>query len=77
MWTAILENLDNLIQQIVHATPLRCDSRYHRNPGKASEGIVIEMVFSFLKFIKHVQGHHHLDVHVDELSCEVEIAFEA
>ncbi len=41
-----------------------------------AQKFVVDSVARFLEFVVHVEGYHHLAVHVDQLGCEVKVAFE-
>ena len=60
----------------LHAAPGFEDGGYHRYTQETTQGGKVEAVAALFKFVEHVQGTYHRQVHVDELGGEVEIAFE-
>ena len=36
----------------------------------------VQLVATLLQLVVHIQGHHHRDVHIDQLGGEVEVALE-
>ena len=38
--------------------------------------VVVDVVASFLGLVEHIESAHHADVHIDELSGEIEVALQ-
>ena len=63
-------------EQLFHAAPRGEHRGHHRHPEEAAQLVVVHVVAPLLGLVKHVQGAHHAQVHVDELRGEVEVALE-
>ncbi len=72
---ALIE-LDDGIEELVHASTVGKDGRNHGESEELAELVVVDVVATFLSLVKHVEGAHHADVHVYQLGGEVEIALQ-
>ena len=72
----VLEYFGYGIEQPADAGSLRSDRRNDRNAQHAAQVFVIEPCAGLFHLIVHVQGDDHLDVHVDKLRGEEQVAFQ-
>ena len=71
-----LIHLNHLMEEFLH-TATRGEHRgLHGHTKEARQGIEVDVVASLLRLVKHIEGHHHTNVHIDELGGQVEIALE-
>ena len=71
-----LISLDDGLEQFGHSLARGEDCGHHRHAEQARERVNVDVVAASLGLVKHVQGAHHAQVHVDELRGEVEVALE-
>ena len=61
------------MEQEIYAHASLEGSRYERHSEQLSESLHVKVVASFLKLVVHVEGTHHSQVHIDELSGEIQV----
>ena len=64
------------MKELVDAFSRSSYSRYNRDTNQFAQLFIIQMIATSLQLIIHVQRHHHLHVHVNQLCREIEVAFE-
>ena len=70
------KNLDDLVEQLVDAFAAASGGRHDRHAEEGAELVDVKLVAALLELVEHIEGHHHREVHVDELGGEVEVALE-
>ena len=70
---AVLIYLDYCVEKFVYALPVTADRRDDRHSEQMAQSPCIQPVTLRLKLIVHIEGHHHPQVHVNQLGSEVEI----
>ena len=71
-----LVNIDDDVEQGINACTVGEHGWNHRNTQQRSQFVAIDMVTSPTCLVEHIQSAHHLEVHVDELSGEKQVAFQ-
>ena len=64
-------HLDNPVEQFFDAEARFADGRDDRAAYHACQRFVIELVTGLFQFVVHVEGNHHLYVHIDQLGSQV------
>ncbi len=64
------------VEQCGDATVLDRYRRHHRHAEQSLKFTVIQNVSLFFQLVVHIQGNHHLKVHVDELGGQEEVPFQ-
>ncbi len=76
MRLVVFEHVDDGFEQLADAFPAVGHGRDDRDADHAGQTAVIELRARFLQLVEHVQRDDHLEVHVDELRGEKQVAFE-
>ena len=71
-----LVDLDDRIEKFIYPLAVAADRRHYRHAEQMAQGLDVQPVPLRLQFIVHVQGHHHPQVHVNQLRSEIEIPLE-
>ena len=71
-----LVEFDDGLEEIIHASAIGEDCRNHRDTEEFAQLVVVDVIATFLGFIKHVEGADHADVHVYQLGGEIEVALQ-
>ena len=71
-----LIEVDDDVEQFLDAFPAFEHGRYHRHAEQLSQFLVVNSIAPVFKLVKHVEGTHHAQVHVDELCGQVEVSFD-
>ena len=71
-----LIHIYNNMEEQVDASSCGEHRGYHGNTEQASEFLMVELVASSFRLVVHVQGANHAQMHVDELSGEIEVPFQ-
>ena len=69
----VLVDVYDRVEQPVNALAAAAYGGDHRHAEQMPEGDGVELVPLGLQFVVHVKGHHHTQVHVDDLGGQVEI----
>ena len=72
----VLEHVDNGLQHFGDAVAFGGRGGHYRETEHGAESLVVELVAVGLKFVEHIESHHHRCVHVDKLGGEEQVAFE-
>ena len=73
---ASLVHFDDGVEELVYASAVLEDGRNHRYSEEFAQLVVVDVVASFLGLVEHIESAHHADVHIDELSGEIEVALQ-
>ena len=71
-----LVHLDDMAEQLFHALARLERRGHHRHAEQGTQRREVHMVAATFKLVVHIQGAHHLDVHVDKLRRQVEVALQ-
>ena len=71
-----LIHLDDSLEEFLHAFAAFKGCRYHRDTKQRAECVEFHLIATTLKFVVHVQGAHHADVHIYQLRRQIEVALE-
>ena len=71
-----LEDLYNFIEETVDTHTGTTRSRHHRDTKQGGKLVKVKAVTAALQLVIHIEGHHHGDIHIDKLRCEVEVALQ-
>ena len=72
----LLVHRDYGVEEFGYALAVAADSRADRHAEQVSKLPGVYAVATGLKLVVHIQGHHHRQVHVDELGGKVEVALD-
>ena len=64
------------VEEFGDSLAVAADCRADRHAEQVSQLLDVDAVATGLKLVVHVQGHHHRQVHVDELGGKVEVALD-
>ncbi len=72
----LLVHRDYGVEEFGDSLAVAADCRADRHAEQVSQLLDVDAVATGLKLVVHVQGHHHRQVHVDELGGKVEVALD-
>ena len=64
------------MEQFLHAASCLEHCWHHRHTKQLSQFHIINMVATLFRLVKHIQRTHHVQVHIDELGGEIQIALQ-
>ena len=76
MRIALLIDLYDCVEELVYALACATDRRHHRHTQQITQLLDVQFVALLLKFVIHIESHHHAEVHVYELGGEVQVSLQ-
>ena len=73
---ALVDSGHRGFKHILYAMAIIGCQWHHARPQQATQHLDVEAVAALLQFVPHVQCHHHRDVHVHQLSGQVQVALQ-
>ena len=72
----VLIYLYDRVEKIVYSLSVAADGRYDRHSEEISQLLDVQVASLGLQFVVHIHRHHHAQVHVDELRCQIEVSLQ-
>ena len=69
-------HLDDGVEEFVNTTSTLEDRGNHRESQQFTQLLRLNMITTLLGLIKHIQGTHHLHVHIDQLGGEIKVSLQ-